>query len=398
MTTAPNQVFSDRERTDASPSGHNEPTAAFLDRVAGGYWDQVRELIENWVANLTESARPDIVGRLRSPDYAQHASAYWELYLHETFIRSGFQVTVHPAVAGSTRQPDFLVTRGSEAFYVEAKCLVSSKATDPGASARKRRLYDALDKIDCPDLFLRIDVNQVGAADLRTKTLRRKLEQWARLLDADGISVDGHLNDDGERFTWSEAGWELAFRPFPVKKEARGRSDHRPLGIFGPVEAAWINDDVTLRSALMDKGSAYGELDRPLVIAINSFAFSHDDFDTTNALYGTEQITISLEDRAAPPVPSRKRDGYWLAGTWAHQHVAGVLIGRSLAEYRPNAVPTFWTHPEPHEAVAPLPVWRVAEPVVGHIEHREPKSPIRELFGLPEGWPVGEAFPREVPA
>lgn len=396
MSISSSRVFSDRERTDPSPSGHNESTAAFLDRVAGAYWDQVRELIETWVAKLDVSARPDIVGRLRSPDYPQHASAYWELYLHETFIRSGFQVTVHPAVAGSSRQPDFLVTRGSEAFYVEAKCLVS-KTPDPGASARTKRLYDALDSIHCPDFFLQIDVNRVGSADLPAKALRRKLEEWVGALVPDSIVVDDHYCEFGPRFLWSEAGWELEFRPFPIPADMRGGPDHRPLGIFGPIEAAWINDDVSLKSALRAKGSAYGDLDLPLIIAINSFAFSHGDFDAMNALYGTEQFTISLQDRDAPPVPSRKPDGYWLAGTWAHQHVAGVLIGRSIAEYRPTAVPTFWIHPEPKECVRPLPVWRVAEPVVDHIEYREPGVPIRTLFELPEVWPIGKAFPRVAP-
>ena len=397
MTTAPNQVFSDRDRTDALPSGHNESTAAFLDRVSGHYWDQVRDLIEAWVSRFPADSRADIIGRLRSPDYAQHSGAYWELYLHETFTRSGFAVTVHPAVDGGTRQPDFLVTRGTESFYVEAKCLVS-KATDAGESARKRRLYDALDRIHCQNVFLQIDVNHVGSADLPTKALRRKLEQWAASINPDAIVVDDQHYDVADRFRWSHSGWELEFRAFPVKAEARGKSDHRPLAIFGPIEAAWINDDVTLRSALTDKGSAYGELDRPLVIAINSFAFSHDDFDTMNALYGTEQITFSLTSRDAPPVPTRARDGYWLRGTWAHQHVAGVLIGRSIAEYRPTAAPTLWTHPEPNEAVAPLSVWRVAEAMIDHIEYRDPAAPLHELFGLPVIWPVGEAFPREVSA
>ncbi|WP_152360328.1 hypothetical protein [Microlunatus speluncae] len=395
MTNAPSQVFSIRDRTDASPSRHNESTAAFLDRVAGGFWDQVRDLVEAWVANVPDAARRDIVGRLRSDD-VQHASAFWELYLHETFTRSGFSVTVHPVVPGSARQPDFLVTRGEEAFYVEAKCLVSTSA-DGGASARKRALYDALNSMHCPNFFLQIDVNRIGSADLPTKRLRRKLEGWVAALDPDSIDVDGTYFESVQPFPWSEAGWELEFRPFPVRADARGRAGRRPLGIFGPVEAAWINDDESLRDALKDKGSAYGDLDLPLVIAINSFAFSHDDTDTMNALYGTEQFTISLDDRDAPPVPSRKPDGYWLAGSWAHQHVAGVLIGRSVAEYRPTALPTFWIHPEPHKDVVPLPVWRVAEPVIDHIENREPEVMISSLFGLPEVWPVGEAFPRETP-
>jgi hypothetical protein len=390
-------VFSDRERTDPSPAGHNEPTFRFLDRVSGAYWDQVRDLIEAWIANVPAGHRADLIGRLRSTDNTNHVGAYWELYLHETFRRSGFTIAIHPDVPIGARQPDFRVARGNESYYVEAKCLIS-KGSDAGAASRKRRLYEALDKIHCPNFFLQIDVHSVGSADLPTKGLRRKLEAWVSTLDPDATHVDDRHEYLGERFTWAEAGWDLGFRAFPVSQAARGRVDHRPLGIFGPVEAAWINDDVTLRSALADKGSAYGPLDRPLVIAVNSFAFSHDDFDTMNALYGTEQITVSLEDRDAPPVPSRKPDGYWFDGAWAHQHVSGVLIGRSIAEYRPTAAPTFWIHPEPTEPVTALPCWRIAEPVIDHIEYREPTATMNELFDLPDVWPVGEAFPREVSA
>lgn len=114
-----------------------------------------------------------------------------------------------------------------------------------------------------------------------------------------------------------------------------------------------------------------------------------------NALYGTQQLTFSFEDRDAPPVPGRKPDGYWFDGAWAHRHVSGVLTGGSIAEYRPTAAPTLWIHPEPAEPVAPLPCWRVAERVVDHIEYREPTTSLSELFGLPDIWPVGDAFPRE---
>ena len=323
-----------------------------------------------------------MIGRLRDSSYAQFSGAFWELYLHQTFTRSGYAVTIHPEVDGSARQPDFLVRDGEETFYVEAKTLISN-AGDRGAAARKSRLYDALSKIDCPNFFLRIDVNEVGPADLQTKPLRRALEKWAGKLDPDALIATGSHFDSTDRFPWAAAGWELEFWPIAVKPEARGKADHRPLGLFGPVSASWVNDDATLRSALRDKGSAYGALSHPLVIAVNSFAFSHDDFDTMNALYGTEQITISMEDLDAAPVPSRKPDGYWLAGTWAHQHVAGVLLSRSMAPWRAtDEIPTYWQHPQPHSDVTPLTHWRVAEVVVDHVEYREPSSSAAALYGL----------------
>lgn len=389
--TCSTRVFSDIKRTDPSPALHSESTAAFLDRVAGDYWQQVRDLIEDWVSHVPAEHAADLVGRLRDADYAQHTSAFWELYLHETFRRSGYGIEIHPLISNG-RRPDFKIWGGGDTFYVEAKTLISGSS---GAGARKQQVYDALNRIHCPNFFLQIDVNKIGKSDLPTRSLRKNLERWVARLDPDSMVIGERFYDFGEPFRWEHDGWEIQFRPFPVSPGARGRHGHRPLGVFGPIEAAFVNDDAILRNALMDKGSAYGELEHPLVLAVNSFAFDPDDSDVMSALYGSEQISYYPDHPEIEPVPSRKPDGYWLARTWTHQHVAGVLLGRSITAYRAAEPCTFWCHPDAFDAVQPLPVWQIAEAESGRIRYREPLGQLHELLDLPEGWPLGEAFPRE---
>jgi hypothetical protein len=382
VTAAPDSVFDKVTRIDASPAKHSESTLTFLNRVAGDYWDQIRDLVSQWAANVPAASRADLRGRLRAPDNRQFWGAFWELYNHESLVRGGYDVEIHPPVDGASRQPDFLASRGETRFYVEAKALIG-RDPNPGATARKQRLYDALDTIDSPNFFLAIDVNAVGATDLRTGPLRSKLERWLRGLNPDTTELPSIYNDEGETFVWLHDGWDLSFRPISVRPEARGKPDHRVLGIFGPVEMTFVSDDVLLREALADKGRAYGDLDFPLVVAINVFGFSHDNFDTMNALYGTYQLQISLVDRDSPPVPVRAPDGYWAAGTWAHGHVAGVLVARSMDPWRViDEIPTFWPHPEPDQAVPPLPIWKVAEPMLDHIEYRDATMSAPDFFGL----------------
>jgi hypothetical protein len=392
--TVPRSVFDVVVRHDPSPAKHSESTAAFLGRVAGDYWDQVRGLIEDWVSHVPADGRDDLIGRLRSNDTRQFQGAFWELYLHETFIRSGFEVTVHPVVDGTRRQPDFRVSGRRTSFYVEAKAMLG-KGADVGPDARVQRLYDAVDKLDCPNFFLGITVRTVGSADLPTRKLRSKAEEWLSSLDPDETKHVSIYDPDRERFEWQEAGWDIELRPIPIRGDARGQSGHRPLGILG-AQGAWINDSGALKAALEDKGSAYGDLDAPLIIAVNSFGFSSDEFDVMNALYGSLQVRFSLDDPTAPGESTRAPDGYWARDSWAHRHVAGVLIGRSVSPYSVStSAPTLWRHPAASRGIAALPSWRAAEVIGDRIEYTDPTQPMSELFGLAAEWPVGDPFPCE---
>ena len=48
-----------------SPSS-GESTYAFLDRVAGPFWDRIRRLIEDWVNDYCPDDQAEMVGRLQS--------------------------------------------------------------------------------------------------------------------------------------------------------------------------------------------------------------------------------------------------------------------------------------------------------------------------------------------
>lgn len=73
-------IFSETIRTDPSPANHGDGQFKFLDRVAGPYWDQVRDLIEDWFSRMCPDAQADVMGRLRSKDDRQVRGAFFELY------------------------------------------------------------------------------------------------------------------------------------------------------------------------------------------------------------------------------------------------------------------------------------------------------------------------------
>jgi hypothetical protein len=118
-------LFDDTERYDASPSAYSEDTFSFYNRVAGPTWTRIRRTLDGWFADYPVEHSADLRGRFRSNREGAHASAFWEMYLHHLFGRLGYEVTVHPTVPDTTRQPDFEITRGDERLYVEAAVVFS---------------------------------------------------------------------------------------------------------------------------------------------------------------------------------------------------------------------------------------------------------------------------------
>lgn len=110
-------------RSDRSPKRPDESMWAFLDRMAGSYWDRVRSLLESWLAGYPANERQRLVLDLMGSN-TKFSSGFWELYLHQLVLAHGGEAECHPEVKGSARRPDFLVKGvGVELFFLEAVVL-----------------------------------------------------------------------------------------------------------------------------------------------------------------------------------------------------------------------------------------------------------------------------------
>lgn len=119
-----------------------------------------------------------------------------------------------------------------------------------------------------------------------------------------------------------------------------------------------------------------------------------DDFDVMNALYGREQVRVSITDATAQQIV-RAPDGYWYGGTaWLHTNVSGVLVSKNL---HPGTVadhlPCLWLHPQPDYELPQIDVWRRVQARETEFAYVDPAISPRDLFGLPDEWPTGERFP-----
>ena len=188
-------IFSAISRTNPSPASHGDSHFQFLDRVSGSYWDQVRDVIEDWFSRLCPDAQADVRGRLRSKDDRQSKGAFFELYLHECLLRMGYSVTCHPELEGTNRRPDFLAEKDGRSIYIEARSASSSDVA-VGKSARVNAVYESLDRLDSPNFFLWIDVAKQGDAPLRARPLRGRLEKWLAGLNPDDHTLVGTRRDE----------------------------------------------------------------------------------------------------------------------------------------------------------------------------------------------------------
>lgn len=122
-------LFDLTERTDPSPRGEAEDSFSFLNRVDTPFWSEVRKLLEQWFTRYPVQEGNDLRKAFRSRLPGRHYAAWWELYLHELFLRLGYEVDVHPALPASSKKPDFLLRSCDSRLYVEAAVLFSGIAT-----------------------------------------------------------------------------------------------------------------------------------------------------------------------------------------------------------------------------------------------------------------------------
>ena len=379
----------DAKHTDATIGRYSESTYPFLCRVKGAYWDQCRDLVDSWLASYPEPQRKALTARLRSGDDEQFASAFWELYLYDAFRRGGWRIEIEPQLLNRTTRPDFLVAMGDVSYYVEARCVFARR--DKSEIARLWKVLDAINCIDSGRLSLVVVVKCVGSQPPSIRKLRNKLDAWltkvGRAGDADipsGTRAESELE-------WDDGDWQLSFQAIFTNMPSAQQS----IMSCGMAKGSCHDGAARLKKALEGKGSKYGVLPHPLVIAINMGEGFLADKDATDALYGSMAIREEFNELGPELSWVRMSDGYWRCPRGpAHSHVAGVLLASGLTYYSvARCVPTFWVNPSADYAVDPLRLCRVARVVEGQVQFVEPEIQPHDYFNLREDWPTGRPFP-----
>ncbi len=330
-------LFEEVERVDDDKKRAGESTFAFLDRCSWPEIQAVRELLNELVSEYPDEERNEMLARLRSGDDTQFSSASFELILYVVLVRCGCEVEVHPELEnGSPKRPDFLVTPpGEDPFYLECACVSERGYADAAVQSRRDHLYEVLNKSPHDNFALLVMEEEGPSGQPSAKDLVADLHGWLDQLDVDEVlaAYEETGGDALPEHGYEAKGYRVRFVAYPKKVNSRGEPSDLIVSYLG--QGGWVNRWMPARDKIMGKGGAYGDLDKPLLIAINYNVFSADEQDDLQALYGQLAVVFSIGESAKSARQTRKRNGAWTGRSGPrYTRIGGVWFFSDLNAYR----------------------------------------------------------------
>ena len=268
----------------------------------------------------------DLRNSFRSLENGQHDGAFFELVLHEVFLRLGFHVEIHPEVPEGT--PDFRLTQGGKRVYVEAKTV--GPGSDPfHRSPNEQDAINKLNTLRSPNFRIAVDMEGRLLKTLKSEVVTRKFkglldayekcpETVRQVIDARGRDAAPH--EKIECGDWSLTGWLV-----PRPQDTRSKPSEPPI-VIGPHHAKRLDPRAPVRDALHVKAKRYKTLDAPLVVAVNALIPHYNGMEhDMEVLWGDKCIVYGLGPDDTP-LYSYRRNGFW----WQRN------------QERPAAILTFW--------------------------------------------------------
>ena len=280
-------LFDNQPRTDASPSRPNESRFEYLDRCDAPVAEQQRTLLNQCYTRYPVTHQADILGRYRSKKAEDHYAAEAELLIHESLLRLGYAVTVHPPMSGTRNTPDFLVDTDLGSFYIEVKALDDRPFAETTPVETISRMIEA-QLGTSPHHYIYVDRLQIGTAEIGSGAKKGLVELFNQLLSKppEGILYGDYRAID--RLKVEEyKGWKVTRSTSAVvarhtdKAEStwqfRGRlsakNEQSPIDYaFGGFSDSGPMDSRSVLRGAKRKAGRYGNPDHPMVLAIRTQA------------------------------------------------------------------------------------------------------------------------------
>ncbi|TDO05429.1 hypothetical protein [Sunxiuqinia elliptica] len=277
------KLFSDKQRTDQDYAKSGERTYSFLNRSGREEFAAVREKLNKWFSSYPEQEQNELKKRFVSR--AHFDDAFFELYMHEFFYSRGYQLAVHPLLANTRKQPDFLVSKNAQPFfYLEAKVVRDVSDEEKAYEEKRKKIIRELDKLGNFPYWIsvqRLELKNSGSFSV--KPIIAAIQKKSALFDYIQMlkkSEREHLCFENENLSI-----ELSFYP---RSNSNLEGLNRAVGAQGYYDAKYVNTHVAILKAIEEKAKRYGKPDLPLVIAVNCISPNHFSIDDLELVLGKD--------------------------------------------------------------------------------------------------------------
>lgn len=378
------KLFDERTRRDKVPRRHAETSFRYLDHSAIPRVSRTRLLVENWFSHYPEEEQSELKLRLFSNDETTCLSAFFELYLHELMLRLGYEVEIHPFV-GADKSPDFLARSDSgDSFCLEAAVVSSERGNEIGKSKVLGRILDAINAIKCADFDLIVDIREKPNKAPSLKRLVADIACWLNRLDyakaRSNQELYGITSLPELQIPFDECC--IVASAFPRGESERGKQEVRVYQV-GPE----LNDCINrVRKKVRSKATAYRELGKPYIIAVNALPYFTSLDHIEQALFGRVRFGAEPILRSLPRESHHRGDAALTESK--NTRVSAVLAVTRITPGRigsENAI--LYRNPwAKHHYNGKM--TRLKQGIVrgDELTYQDGLHP-RQIFGLSGGWP-----------
>lgn len=348
-------LFDNKNRSRTTPLRSGENKFDYYDQAYGEAYDKLRGLINSWFSETPEEMAHELICRMKSGEFN---SALLELITHTLLKHLGYTVQIHPSIAGTQKQPDFLALKdGKDRFYVEATTINNSN-DHTSHNNRESMIINALNRTTLPEgCHLSYTLIQSSPNSPKARQFAGQVEEWV------SIEFNTIARDEFIMKQFEIEGWKI---------EISLLSSDSPNNIGNNVAShtteGWFAPSKDLRRTLETKSAYYGRtFEAPFILAVantkESFCRGQDRLTRalSDAVLGDEISLFELcGDGTTKKISTRKMNGFWhRRGKPHNQHISALLMMPvinlwSMRNNNPILVLNPWATRPLNESLLPL--------------------------------------------
>lgn len=315
-------LFDQKERENLRYAKNKHNSYQFYDGSARKEFTYVRERMNSWFSRYPSNHRR----QLRSDFKAQFDSAYFELFIHELFLKQGFRLEPHVNVGSSAKTPDFLGIKDGIELYIEAKVASDLSVKEVALNDRRNIILDAINEIPCRDFWLSIyRIEFKTAENPKISAIKTYIQQMIGQRREELKDIENYQNNPDliKEYSYLDDRFELDFSLYPSAIEPD------PFIVSQPGVAFCGGSDESIRKAVRDKANRYGVLDKPYIVCINATSYKYTTaVDAFNAMFGYHWPT----GEGIQVIPSSDLTGIFNSKRPQFTNVSAVFITRTYPE------------------------------------------------------------------